>query len=459
MKRILIAGTNSGVGKTTLTAGLIYALRRRGYAPVPFKVGPDYIDPGFHAAAAGTPAGNLDSWMVPPDQVLETLHRRVPGGAIAIIEGVMGLYDGRRDMGEIGSSAHVAKITQTPVVLVASGAKMARSVAALIGGYVNFDRDVHFAGAVLNYVSGESHYRLLEGAITEHLDLPVFGYLPKEIKAQVPERHLGLLPAAETEGLEALLTQLADLVEEHLNVDAILSAAAAAPPLPRPAQTVFPPQREPAACRIAVARDEAFHFYYPENLELLADYGADIVPFSPLHDEKLPKGTSGVLLGGGFPEMFARQLAANTSMHASLAGAVEEGMPVYAECGGYMYLARELEDFDGNTFPMAGVFPGRAVMQKRRRALGYVEVAGVPGNFLLPQAESCRGHEFHWSHMAGQGKTPLFQMLPAGDETGEQFKNCAGSYIHLHFLSNPGVARRFVRACIHYQQSGGTTDD
>ena len=459
MKRILIAGTHSGVGKTTFTAGLIAALRRRGHAVAPFKVGPDYIDPGFHGAAAGVPAGNLDSWMVPRDQVLETLQRRVPEGTIAVIEGVMGLYDGRKNMGEVGSSAHVAKITETPVVLVASGAKMARSAAALVSGYVNFDPELTFAGVVFNQLSGDSHYRILYDAVREHLALPVLGYLPRDTKVAIPERHLGLLPSAEKGALSELFTSLADLVEENVDVDAIIAAARAATPLPEPKQRVFPANAEETVCRIAVARDEAFHFYYPENLDLLHAYGAEIVPFSPLHDHDLPENIQGIFLGGGFPEMFADTLAENRSLLSGVARAVEQGMPVYAECGGYMTLARELVDFAGERFSMTGVFPGRAVMRSKRRALGYVEVAGAPGNFLLPEDETCRGHEFHWSDMQDESAVPLYYKQPTKEAVGERMKHCLGSYIHLHFLSNPAVARRFVNKCVAYGRSGGKNED
>jgi cobyrinic acid a,c-diamide synthase len=454
MKRIMIAGTQSGVGKTTLTAGLIYALRRRGHRVVPFKVGPDYIDPGFHAAAAGTEAGNLDSWMLPPAQVLEILHRRVPEGAIAVIEGVMGLYDGRKGLGEVGSSAHVAKITATPVLLVASGAKMARSAAALVGGYLAFDPQVPFAGVVFNYLSGSSHFSLLKSETEAHLTVPVWGYLPREAAAAVPERHLGLLPAAEAEGLTAILEALADLVESHVDISAILAAAEAAPALPLPERKVFAGRAEPAACRIAVARDEAFHFYYPENLELLRYMGAETVSFSPLHDSVLPPKTHGILLGGGFPEMFAETLAANSSMRNSIRWAVLAGMPVYAECGGYMYLARELEDFEGKIWPMAGVFPGRAVMRRQRRALGYVEAKGAAGNLLLPVGESCRGHEFHWSDMEDVSSAPLYCKVPDCEPAGERADHAMGSYLHLHFLSNPGVARRLVTLCKEFARKG-----
>lgn len=446
MKRIMIAGTNSGVGKTTITAGIIAALRRRGYTVAPFKVGPDYIDPGFHGAAAGVEAGNLDSWMVPPDQVLEILHRRVPKGAVAVIEGVMGLHDGRKNMGEIGSSAHVAKITGTPVVLVASGAKMARSAAALVGGYVYFDRGVPFAGTILNHVSGESHYRLLSEAVTGHLGLPVFGWFPHNPSVSVPERHLGLMPAAETGQLRELLDRLAEMAEAQLDLEAILRAAEAAGPLPEPEATVFPAVPQPSLCKIAVARDEAFHFYYPENLALLAALGAELAFFSPLKDSGLPQGAHGVLLGGGFPEMFARELAENSAMRCSLQRAALSGMPVYAECGGYMYLAAELVDFEGGRHPMCRVFEGRAVMRGGRRALGYVEVAGTGGNDLLPENETCRGHEFHWSEMEGATGSPVYR-LTGGGLTGERVLNCSGSYIHLHFMSNPAVARRLVSAC------------
>lgn len=455
MNRILIAGTHSGVGKTMLTAGLIYALRRRGQQVVPFKVGPDYIDPGFHAAAAGVPAGNLDSWMMPPDQVLEILHRRVPAGAIAVIEGVMGLYDGRKGQGEIGSSAHVAKITKTPVVLVASGAKMSRSAAALVSGYLNFDRLVAFAGIIFNHLSGESHFNILKEAVNSHLSVPVLGYLAKDERVAVPERHLGLLPAAENEDLQELLGLLADLVEKNIDVAAVLAAAFAAGPLPEPTRKVFPARPEHPCCRIAIACDEAFSFYYSENLELLRSFGAELVPFSPLHDNKLPQNVHGLMLGGGFPEIFAETLAQNEVIRHAVKAAVMSGMPAYAECGGYMYLARELVDLTGQAWPMVGVFPGCSLMNQKRRALGYVEVGGLAGNFLLPEKETCRGHEFHWSEMKQISATPMYRKLPQGGTGGEGFANCLASYFHLHFLSNPGMARRFVLACAAYGREEG----
>lgn len=452
--RIIVAGTNSGVGKTTVMAGLLAALRRRGRIVAPFKVGPDYIDPGFHTLAAGTAARNLDSWLMPPDQVLEVLGKGFPEGALAVVEGVMGLYDGRKGQGEVGSTAHIAKITNTPVVLVASGAKMARSAAALVGGYIHFDPALRFAGVIFNYVSGESHFRLLEQSVREHLGLPVFGYLPKDAGVSIPERHLGLLPTSEMEGLRQMLAKLSAIVERTVDVGAIMEAAAKAGPLPSPACSVFPRQAADTICRIAVARDEAFNFYYPENLELLTAYGAELAWFSPLRDGALPKGCDGIYIGGGFPEMFAEKLAANKSLRDELAGAALEGMPVYSECGGYMYLCRELVDFEGRPFPMAGVFPGRAVMRDRRQGLGYAEVTAARRSFFLEPGETCRGHEFHWSDIEGPGPVPLYHKLPQAGTAGELVNNCAGSYIHLHFLSNPSVAQRFVAACQRFGRKG-----
>ncbi len=450
--RILFGGTCSGVGKTTVVTAVLAALRQRGVDLAPFKVGPDYIDPGFLAAAAARPAGNLDSWMCPPDQVLEVLARRAVDGSLVVIEGVMGLYDGRKGRGEEGSTAQVAKITSTPVILVADGARMARSASAMVGGYVRFDPGLRFAGVIFNRVGGESHYRLLREAVAEYPGLAALGYLPKDLPVSVAERHLGLTPACEVADTAGLLEALACQAEATLDLDGILAAAAAAGPLPLPARQVFPPEPLSKSCRIAVARDKAFHFYYPENLEMLAAYGAEIVFFSPLADSSLPDGTGGVYLGGGFPELFAQELSANTAMRECLAAAARDGMPVYAECGGYLYLAQELQDFEGRVYPMAGVFRGRAVMQKKRRALGYVEVSAAGDNFLLPGGETCRGHEFHWSDMSwprGAG-APLYRRLPGNEPCGEIAGNCAGSYIHLHFLSNPGVARRFTGACRQY---------
>lgn len=450
MDRIVVAGTSSGTGKTTVTAGLLAALRRRGHSVSPFKVGPDYIDPGFHTLAAGTAARNLDSWILPPSRVLEVLGRSVPRGYLAVVEGVMGLYDGRRGEGEVGSTAHVAKITKTPVILVAGGAKMARSAAALAGGYLHFDPELKFAGVIFNFVSGESHFRLLKEAVEEHLGLPVFGYLPKDMDIALPERHLGLLPAGETQGLKQMLDRLAAMIENTVDVEAIMTAAASAGPLPPVPDPVFPPQPAGSVCTIAVARDEAFNFYYPENLELLAAYGAELKWFSPLRDASLPAATDGVYIGGGFPEMFADRLAANKTLREQLARQAGLGMPVYSECGGYMYLCRELVDFGGRSFPMAGVFPGRAVMQDKRQRLGYSEVTAAIETFFLQPGETCRGHEFHWSLVEGPGNRPLYRRLPDKGAAGEYVNNCAGSYVHLHFLSNPAVAERFVATCSRF---------
>lgn len=458
MKRLLIAGTNSGVGKTTITAAIIAALKRRGQTIIPFKVGPDYLDPGFHSAAAGQPAGNLDSWMLPPAQVRAILQRRVPSSAIAIIEGVMGLYDGRKNEGEAGSSAQLAKITKTPVVLVASGAKMARSAAALVGGYTQFDPELNFAGVIFNHLGSPSHYQILTKAVKDYLNLPVLGWLPKDTKIVIPERHLGLLPTAEAENLPALFEQLADLAEAHLDLDALLAAAATAGELPAVSETVYSVQQAPVSCRLAVAQDKAFHFYYRENLDYLQALGAELLPFSPLHDRQLPPDCHGVLLGGGFPELYAQKLSANESLRRQLKEKAAAGLPIYAESGGYMYLAQSLTNFAGETYPMCGIFSGHARMHKGRRALGYVEVKGTAANDLLPPRESCRGHEFRWSEMEDAGSNYIYQT----DQQllrGERIANCYGSYLHLHFLANPRLAQRFVTACTQWAQATANSSE
>ncbi|HZK25360.1 MAG TPA: cobyrinate a,c-diamide synthase [Oscillospiraceae bacterium] len=451
MKRLLIAGTNSGVGKTTITVAIIAALKRRGHTVIPFKVGPDYIDPGFHSAAAGQSASNLDSWMLRPAQVREILQRRVPSSAIAIIEGVMGLYDGRKNEGESGSSAQLAKITNTPVVLVASGAKMARSAAALVGGYLQFDPEVNFAGVIFNHVGSPSHYQILTKAVKDYLNLPVLGWLPKDTKIVIPERHLGLLPTAEAENLPDLFTNLADLAETHFDLDSLLAAAAAAGELPEVTETVFPAQHVPVRCRIAVAQDEAFHFYYQENLEYLQALGAELIPFSPLNDTQLPTDCHGAILGGGFPELYAKELSANITLREQLKTAAAAGLPIYAECGGYMYLAQSLTTFEEQTYPMCGIFPGHSRMHQGRRALGYVEVRGTANNALLLPQESCRGHEFRWSEMEQAGTNYLYQ-TEKQQLTGERSYNCYGSYLHLHFLANPRLAQRFITVCAQRRQ-------
>jgi len=448
---LVIAGTQSGVGKTTITLGLIAALRRRGFTVQPFKVGPDFIDPGHHTRAAGRLSRNLDGWMLPLDDNLALFRRHAGAAQVAVVEGVMGLFDGFDGLSEAGSTAQMAKWLGLPVLLVVDARSLARSAGALVHGYATFDPDLTLAGVVFNRIGGATHLHYLEQAMSQLEDVKCFGGLPREAELAIPERHLGLA-TAEDHPLEAKhLERLADFLEQNLDLDGLLASL--------PAQS-FPQEplleAAPSCVRLGVARDPAFCFYYPENLELLARFGAEIVPFSPLSDSRLPENLHGIYLGGGYPELYAAQLAANATLKRHLAEQAESGLPIYAECGGLMYLSREIEDLEGNRHPMAGVLPLKVRMLPRLRALGYREVTLTAPGLLGPAGTKARGHEFHYSEIAAApADLPKIYRITArqgGEATTEGYcvSNVLASYVHLHFGSNPEIARYLVESCRAY---------
>jgi len=446
--RLVIAGTQSSVGKTTITVGLIAALRQRGLVVQPFKVGPDYIDPSYHTLAAGRPCRNLDTWMVPPDRVQVMFERAASTADIAIIEGVMGLYDGSEYDNECGSTAEVAKLLGAPVVLVLDAGKIARSAGAIALGYQRFDKELPLLGFIINRVAGESHGQGVTAAVERATGLPVLGYLPREGPLQIPERHLGLIPTAEAARWAEFTDAAGAAVARHLDLARILALARRAnlPPLtggtPRPFIGVRPV--------IALARDEAFHFTYEDNLDLLREAGAEIAYFSPLRDITLPPGTAGVILSGGFPEVHADRLSANRDIHAALRAAHQQGLPLYAECGGLMYLTEAIEDGKGNTHPMVGLLPGRSVMGGRL-TLGYRLARSAGPSWFLHEGETVRGHEFHYSTWEGRPSDlpPAYFLLPRSG-TGEvrpegaRLGNLWASYVHVHFGAKPELAERFT---------------
>jgi cobyrinic acid a,c-diamide synthase len=448
--RLVIAGTHSGVGKTTLTAGLIAALRRRGLTVQPFKVGPDYIDPTYLALAAGRPCRNLDTWMVPPDAVRSLFARAACDVDMAIIEGVMGLYDGADYDGETGSTAEVAKLLGVPAVVVLDASKMARSAGAVALGYRRFDKELPLAGFIINRVAGEGHGRGVADAITRATGLPVLGWLPRQESLHVPERHLGLVPTNEPGRWDEFIGAASDLVSRHLDIDRLLAIARQAPPLPvTPAAERLPTEERPV---IAVARDAAFQFTYEDNLELLWAAGAGIALFSPLRDVALPSGTGAVILSGGFPEVYAEALAANRALHDALRAAHRRGLPIYAECGGLMYLTQAIIDGDGTRHEMVGLLPGRSVMSGRL-TLGYRLARPASDSWLLPDGETVRGHEFHYSVWEDRPAElpPAWLLLPRTGEgeprpEGARLGSLWASYVHLHFAARPGLAARFVAA-------------
>ncbi|MDO8689679.1 MAG: cobyrinate a,c-diamide synthase [Dehalococcoidia bacterium] len=413
--RLVLGGTWSGVGKTTLATGIMAALRGRGLAVQPFKVGPDYIDPSYHTLACGRTSRNIDTWMAPPEACLELFHRACLDAGIAIIEGVMGLFDGRSGLDDTGSTAHVARLLQAPVVLVMDVGHTCRSAAAVALGFNRLDPRVRIAGVILNRIGSQKHLRWTKEAVEGETGIPVVGHLPKDAGLHIPERHLGLVPTAERDRMEGFLAHLRQAIEEHIDLDLLLDIARSAGPLDTPPASVFPPEPVEARCNLAVARDEAFSFYYQDNLDLLEAYGARLVYFSPLHDAQVPPETQGIYLGGGFPEVYAETLSANQSMLRSIRDAAGRGIPVYAECGGLMYLTEGITDFEGRRFPMVGLAPRWSTMKKKRAALGYVEVEVQGRSILSARGATLRGHVFHWSEIEPfppEGRRGLHVIVP-----------------------------------------------
>ena len=458
--RLIIAGTHSGVGKTTITVGLIDALRRRGLSVQPFKVGPDYIDPSYHTFAAGRPCRNLDTWMLPPERVQTMFAHAAASADVALIEGVMGLYDSSGYEDESGSTAEVAKLLDAPVVLVLDAGKMARSAGAIALGYQRFDLNLSLAGFLVNRAAGENHGCGVTRAIEIATGLPVFGWLPRAERLQIPERHLGLIPTTESTESRAFTRAAGYLVSQYLDLDRLQSLANS-----RRKDAVKTPvwTDEAAQLRsiIAVARDEAFHFTYEDNLDLLRASGAELISFSPLRDKALPEGTAGVVLSGGFPEVFAEQLSANRAMHAALREAHQRGLPLYAECGGLMYLTQAIRDGAGNTFPMVGLLPGRCEMADRL-TMGYRIARSAGKSWFLHDGETIRGHEFHYSAWKDRPEhlPPAYYLLPrSGDgearPEGARVGNLWASFVHVHFGAKPELARRFVSACCLVGSAGG----
>lgn len=459
MKGIVIGGVKSGCGKTSVSLGIMAALRRRGMCVRPFKAGPDFIDPGLHKLAAGAPSHNLDGWMCSRTQVEEIFQRYCAGGDIAVIEGVMGLFDGFSGSRDDGSTAQLAKWLDLPVLLVADASSMARSAAALVKGYAEYDPELHLPAVVLNRVSSPSHADILREALTTLPKIRCVGYLPPCPDIAMPSRHLGLVTPEDAEAPEQRIDRLADWVEDNLDLDGLLdslpdisanlSGSLETPIKPEAAS----PQIPSGKVRIGVARDAAFCFYYGENLRLLEEAGAELVPFSPLADKHLPPDLNGLYLGGGYPEVHAPELSNNTSLRKEIRAFAESERPIYAECGGFMSLMDKIKAMHGQTCQMAGVFPFRAEMQERFRSLGYREVVTTRDSILGPSGTIARGHEFHYSKIADADyeQAGLYTVSgrkgPLSTPEGFTVHNVVASYVHLHFASNPAICRSFVQAC------------
>jgi cobyrinic acid a,c-diamide synthase len=448
--RLTIAGTHSGVGKTSIATALMAALTRRGLRVQPFKIGPDFIDPGFHRVACGRPSRNLDGWMLSPQTNLEILAQASEDANIVIIEGVMGLFDGSEAGTHAGSTAEMAKWLGSPVLLVIDASAMAGSAAALVYGFEDFDPDVQLVGVVCNRVGGAGHASLLREAILGHCRARPLGFLPQEDKIALPERHLGLVMASEILSDERL-TEMANWIETNVDLDGLLTIARQeSRPIESPGPSTSRVRTGPRA-RIGVARDAAFCFYYEDNLDLLKECGADLIEFSPISDAALPLDLDGLDLGGGYPEIHAAQLSGNRSMRDAILRFAKSGGPVYAECGGLMYLTAAIVDTDGREYPMAGLFHTRVRMQKQLAAIAYADLEALEDTLWLRAGQRLRGHEFHHSTMDGMPESVRRCLrLRSGDkirEEGYTIGSVLAGYSHLHFRSSPDFASGFVNAC------------
>ncbi|MDF0666986.1 MAG: cobyrinate a,c-diamide synthase [Nitrospira sp.] len=452
--RLVIAGTSSGVGKTTATLAILAALHERGRLVQPFKVGPDFIDPSHHRSATGRPSRNLDGWMLGADLNRSTFARAATDADISIIEGMMGLFDGSSPVNEVGSTAELAKQLNAPVLLVVDGSAMARSAAAMVTGYVRFDPAIHVAGVLFNRVGSEGHYQLLKAAVEQATDVVPVGYLRSDPALTIRDRHLGLVMASE-QGEDRLYQRLAKVALETVDLDRIEALAHSSETF---SSTASPSviKSDGRTVRIGVAQDRAFCFYYPENLELLEAAGAEIVTFSPLNDHLLPD-VEMLYLGGGYPELHGEALAENAAMRAAIKQFAERGGAVYAECGGMMYLTESIRDFNGRSHGMVGIFPAEAVMQKQRLTLGYRTVECSRRCMLGDVGVTARGHEFHYSALVPRGSLQYSCALSDAEglskgQDGLTVGNVLALYTHLHFASQPQVGTALVTAV---RQSAG----
>ncbi|PAX60126.1 cobyrinate a,c-diamide synthase [Brunnivagina elsteri] len=448
---IIIAGERSGVGKTTVTLALLSALRNRNQKVQSFKVGPDYIDPMFHGYITNLPCRNLDPFLTSESYVQQCFIRHSKNAEYAVIEGVMGLFDGAAGGNDYASTAHIARLLDLPVVLVLDCSRLSRSVAAIAHGYKTFDPRIKIAGFVLNRVGSDRHLELLTDAL-KPLHLPILGVLRRQDNITIPDRHLGLIPSNELENLNTVVEQLAQLGESCFDWGKLLPLMVS-----KVDGEVEEDSNLASKIRIAIARDSAFNFYYPDNLDILRSLGADLVNWSPLKDTKLPEDVQGLYFGGGFPEVFAAELADNYQGRKAVENAIFRGIPTYGECGGLMYLCERIIDFSGNIHPMVGIIPSTAVMGKRL-TLGYRNAIAMQDSPMISRGSKIRGHEFHRSTLNLEPQNPLFTMQLGYDSQnfkseGWQIHQVHASYLHVHFGGNLEIPSRFLKHCFRFADS------
>ncbi len=445
----ILAGTGSGCGKTTVTLGLLTVLQQRGMRVQPFKVGPDYLDTAWHTAITGVSSRNLDSFMLPAPTLNALFSQQMQTADVGVIEGVMGLYDGFGTDPNYCSSAALAKQLGVPVILLVDGKAVSTSIAATVLGFQHFDPQLRIAGVVVNRVNSDNHYQLLKHAIEHYCGIPVLGYVPVTPGVALPERHLGLVTARESLINTQPWQDFAARIVQTLDIDRLLSLSQLAA-LPEGEWPTLPTLGAGEGLTLALADDEAFNFYYPDNLQLLENAGVRIVRFSPLHDSQLPECQM-LWIGGGYPELHARALAANTAMLEAIRSAHQRGVAIYAECGGLMYLGSDLRDAEDNVYTFAGVIPGHSVMGKRLTRFGYCEATARQPTLLADVGETLRGHEFHYSDF-----TPALDAVMDCRKTrdgkvlsqwqgGWQVGNTYASYLHIHFAQRPQMLNRWIK--------------
>lgn len=443
----LIGGTASGSGKTTITLGLMAAFKARGLTVQPFKCGPDFIDPSLHRMVTTEISSNLDLRMCGRKFCHEIFAKRVSGKELAVVEGVMGLFDG----GE-ASSASLAKELHLPVILVIDARSAAESVAAILKGFENYDKEIHIAGVIFNRVGSPRHRELIERGVAGHCQAKILGFFPRDIRFEIPDRHLGLHMGEEQPLDSKQIRQLVAAIEEHIDLDGLLHTsrcATVSTPLSVPSQPRLNHGKERVS--LAVARDSAFCFYYEDNLDILREAGIDPVFFSPLTESHLPKDCKGIYFGGGYPELFAQQLSSNGSMLAAIRTFAKRGGIIVGECGGFMYLCEELETLDGESWPMTGVFPLHIRMKSRLSRLGYRRPQLLRDCFYGNTGAELHGHEFHYSEIINSvDQENGLYTLPDGREEGRCYQNVLGSYIHLHFGRSADAIHSFY---CHLQES------
>ncbi|SFG48184.1 cobyrinic acid a,c-diamide synthase [Desulfotomaculum arcticum] len=453
LPRIMIAGTHSGVGKTTVALAVMAMLDKYGLRVQPFKVGPDYIDPGFHQIATGRISRNLDTFFLGPEGVQEVFTRSARSADISVIEGVMGLYDGI-GAGDDGSSARVAQILKCPVILVLDARSMAHSAAALVWGFSNFPGGVPLAGVIINRAGSPRHFKILKEAIEAKTGVPVLGGILREQDLHLPERHLGLVPSLENEKIVSVIDKMAHRIMEAIPVDRILSLAGRAPALSR-LENIFAVHKQ-VKINLGVVRDKAFNFYYQDGLDLLECLGAEIYTCSALNDAKLPEDLDGLYIGGGFPEVFIEQLADNHMFIRDLQQSAAGGMPVYAECGGLMYLCTSIKDFSGCEYKGAGIIPASCQMGHKRAALGYVSATAISSNILVDKGSKLKGHEFHYSSINADKLNSAYLLQKPGDGSshrdGHADSNILATYLHIHFAGSTAAALGLLRSCAAYRR-------